>query len=81
MGFERATDSGPGDARDAQGSRGRLVPFPEPRAFGPLSWRTVRMASLTCLLLLLLGTLVDLFLGPCLRSDAAPAQRVSGARS
>lgn len=49
--------------RDASpGAGGQLLRFREPRAFGPLSWRTVRMASVVVLLLLLGGAILELFL-------------------
>ena len=46
-----------------------LVPFPAYRAFGPLSWRAVRLASVVMVLLLLGGTLLDLFLGRAAREE------------
>jgi hypothetical protein len=60
MGSERATESGPGGAGEASEIRGQIVPFPERRAFGPLSWRTVRAASRALLLLIALGAVVQL---------------------
>ena len=52
--------------------RGQIILFPDRRSFGPFSWRTIRIASFTILVLLLSGALLELFLGRGPR-EALPA--------
>ena len=62
---------GPNDD-DASERGARVVPFPETRSFGPLRWRTIRIASLAVVILLLVGALFEIFLFKILR-DPQPA--------
>lgn len=72
MASEGAARKGPTDAESLE-KRGELVLFPDRRSFGPLSWRTVRIASLAVLLMILSGALFQLFLGHSLRQIRSPA--------
>lgn len=66
MASEGAARKGPNDDESIE-KRGQLLLFPDRRAFGPLSWRTVRIASMAILLMILSGALIQLFLGHSLR--------------
>lgn len=57
--------------------RGQLLYFPDRRALGPLSWRTVRIASLAVLVLLLSGALLELFLLRTLRDVHSESRNVA----
>ena len=57
--------------------RGQLLYFPDRRSFGPLSWRTVRIASLAVLVLLLSGALLELFLLRTLREVRPESRNVA----
>ena len=63
----RAPQKGPGDEHRPARPQGQIVPFPERRSFGPLSWRVVRLASLVVLVLILIGAVVEVFFGHYLR--------------
>ena len=70
-----ASESAPRKGTSEHGNqerRGEIILFPDRRTFGPLSWRTVRIASMVILALVLAGALIQMFLWRTLR-DAHPA--------
>jgi hypothetical protein len=70
MASEGAPRRGPGHPTTAPERRGQLLPFPDKRSFGPLRWRTVKIASLAVLLLLLTGAVLQLVIEHALRDGA-----------
>lgn len=58
-----------------------LLHFPQPRSFGPLSWRTVRMASLVILVLILGGAFLEMFFWRPVREPRALPSRAETAPS
>jgi hypothetical protein len=49
---------------EGRAERGQLVMFPDRRSFGPFSWRMVRIASFTLLMLFGTGALIEMYLWP-----------------
>jgi hypothetical protein len=70
MASQSAPRSGSGRRPTSPEQRGKLLVFPERRSFGPFSWRTVKIASLAVLILLLSGALLQLFLVHALREGS-----------
>ena len=75
MASESVPRSGSGGRPRTPERQGRLLPFPERRSFGPFRWRTVKIASLAVLILLLSGAVLQLFFSHALRdaNQARPA--------
>ena len=67
MASEGAPRRGSGPRTTAPERRGQLLAFPERRSFGPLRWRTVKIASLAVLLLLLTGAVLQMVFEHALR--------------
>lgn len=71
-----------GPHEEEAGERGgRVVRFPDSRSFGPLRWRTIRVASLAVVILLIAGALLEIFLLRAWRDTRpvpADAARVPG---
>jgi len=79
MASQSAPRSGSGRRPTPPEQRGRLLVFPERRSFGPFRWRTVKIASLAVLILLLSGALLQLLLAHALhegRVSSPDAARV-----
>jgi len=70
MASQSAPRSGSGRRPTLPDKRGQLLFFPEHRSFGPFRWRTVKIASLAVLILLLSGSLLQLFLVHALREGS-----------
>ena len=67
MASQSAPRRGSGRRSTLPEQRGKLLLFPERRSFGPFRWRTVKIASLAVLILLLCGAVLQLFLAHALR--------------
>lgn len=71
MASQSAPRGGSGQRPTPPEQRGQLLAFPERRSFGPFRWRTVKIASLAVLILLLSGALLQLFIVHALREGSA----------